>query len=223
MDADLVVMHGFWSSQATWDRLIDRLGDDPELTGLRIHAFPYESPKLRWPLSPARIPDYNDIAQSLPAYLATHAPGNTPIAIVTHSQGGLILQRFLAWMLTEGRGRELARIRLAVMLSCPTKARSTCIPSAPSSGSVITLKPANSPSLTARSAKLAGLCYVKSLTLLSLMTAIALSPSTPTLVEPTTSSGANLLRASFPTQKFCRVTTSPSSTLTLQTISPNRP
>ena len=38
--------------------------------------------------------------------------------IVTHSQGGLILQRFLAWMLTEGRGRELARIRAIVMLSC---------------------------------------------------------------------------------------------------------
>ena len=91
------------------------------LAGLRIHPFGYESPKLRWPGSPVRIPDYNDIAQSLPAYLAAHAPGTAPVAIVTHSQGGLILQRFLAWMLTEGRGWELARIRLAVMLSCPNE------------------------------------------------------------------------------------------------------
>ncbi len=121
MDADLVLMHGFWSSPTTWDPLVAVLQDDPDLADLRIHAFGYESPKLRWPLSQVRIPDYNDIAQSLPAYLATHAPGNTPIAIVTHSQGGLILQRFLAWMLTEGRGRELARIRLAVMLSCPNE------------------------------------------------------------------------------------------------------
>jgi pimeloyl-ACP methyl ester carboxylesterase len=121
MDADLVLVHGFWSSSATWDRLTAFLRDDPDLTGLRIHTFGYESPKLRWPFSPARIPDYNDIAQSLPAYLATHAPGTTPIAMVTHSQGGLILQRFLAWMLNEGRGRELARCRLAVMLSCPNE------------------------------------------------------------------------------------------------------
>lgn len=121
MDADLVLVHGFWSSPATWNRLMAHLRDDPDLAGLRIHAFPYESPKLRWPMSPVRIPDYNDIAQSLPAYLTTHAPGTTPIAVVTHSQGGLILQRFMAWMLTEGRGRELERFRLAVMLSCPNE------------------------------------------------------------------------------------------------------
>ena len=121
VDAHLVLVHGFWSSPATWDRLISRLRDDPSLAGLRIHAFGYESPKLRWPGSPVRIPDYDDIAQSLPAYLAAHAPGTAPVAIVTHSQGGLILQRFLAWMLTEGRGRELPRIRLAVMLSCPNE------------------------------------------------------------------------------------------------------
>jgi pimeloyl-ACP methyl ester carboxylesterase len=121
VDADLVLVHGFWSDPSTWDRLISRLKDDPELDGLRIHAFGYESPKLRCPGSSARIPDYNDVAQSLPAYLATHASGTTPLAVVTHSQGGLILQRFFAWMLNEGRGRELARIRLAVMLSCPNE------------------------------------------------------------------------------------------------------
>ncbi len=112
VDADLVLIHGFWSSPTTWDRLTAQLSLDPDLAGLRIHGFGYDSPRLpRWFFSPTRISDYNDIAQSLPAYLAAHAPGRTPIVIVTHSQGGLILQRFLAWMLTEGRGRELTRIR----------------------------------------------------------------------------------------------------------------
>jgi hypothetical protein len=41
------------------------------------------------------------------------------IAIVTHSQGGLVLQRFLTWMLEEHRGRELARIKAIIMLACP--------------------------------------------------------------------------------------------------------
>ena len=121
VDTDLVLIHGFWSAPATWDRLVRAMREERELSGLRIHAFGYESPKLRWPGSPARIPDYNDIAQSLPAYLAAHVPGTASIAIVTHSQGGLILQRYLAWMLAEGRGRELARIRLIVMLSCPNE------------------------------------------------------------------------------------------------------
>jgi pimeloyl-ACP methyl ester carboxylesterase len=122
LDADLLLIHGFWSSPATWDPLTAQLSLEPDLAGLRIHAFGYESPKLpRWPLSPSRFPDYNDIAQSLPAYLAAQAPGEAPIVIVTHSQGGLILQRFLAWMLTEGRGRQLARIKAIVMLSCPNE------------------------------------------------------------------------------------------------------
>jgi len=121
IQAHLVLIHGFWSSPATWDPIITRLRQDSDLVGLSIHPFGYESPKLRWPGSPTRIPDYDDIAQSLPAYLSDSAPSTAPIAVVTHSQGGLILQRFLAWMLVEGRGRELARIRLIIMLSCPNE------------------------------------------------------------------------------------------------------
>jgi hypothetical protein len=122
VDADLLLIHGFWSSPATWDKLTARLTTDPDLAGLRVHAFGYESPKLpRWSMSQTRIPDYNDIAQSLPAYIAAHTPGDAPLVVVTHSQGGLILQRFLVWMLAEGRARELARIRSIVMLACPNE------------------------------------------------------------------------------------------------------
>ena len=116
-NADIVLIHGFWSSPATWDELDERLRGDSELQGLRVHRFGYESPKLSFPLSWTRVPDYNDIAQSLPSYLAAQTSGAT--AIITHSQGGLILQRFLAWMLNEGRGRELTAIKLIVMLACP--------------------------------------------------------------------------------------------------------
>ena len=117
INADLVLIHGFWSSPATWDKLSDRLSADSELQGLRVRRFGYESPKLSFPFWWTRVPDYNDIAQSLPSYLAAHTRGAT--AIITHSQGGLILQRFLAWMLSEGRGRELATVKLIVMLACP--------------------------------------------------------------------------------------------------------
>ena len=62
LDADLVLIHGFWSSPATWEKLAAYWCDEDDLRGLRIHKFGYESPKLRFPGSPARIPDYNEIA-----------------------------------------------------------------------------------------------------------------------------------------------------------------
>ena len=71
------------------------------------------------PLSPRDIPDYDDIAQTFATWYRVKLEELPGIAIVTHSQGGLILQRFLAWMLNQGPGRELARIRTIVMLACP--------------------------------------------------------------------------------------------------------
>ena len=113
-------MHGFWSSPATWDRLCAVLQADEEIEGLRIHGFGYPSPKMRrLPFSWTRVPDSADIAQMLATEYATRLGRASSIAFVTHSQGGLILQRFLAWMTSEGRARELARIRTIIMLACP--------------------------------------------------------------------------------------------------------
>jgi len=104
IDGHVVMIHGFWSSPSTWDRLSGVLEADPQLAGLRCHRYGYESPKLpSIPLLPFRVPDYDDIGEALRPYLATVAPAGD-LAFVTHSQGGLILQRYLAWMLNEGRG-----------------------------------------------------------------------------------------------------------------------
>lgn len=120
INATLVTIHGFWSSPATWERLNAAWQTDEDLRGLQIHQFGYASPKKPpMPFSATRIPDYDDIAQLLATEYAAVLAGASEIAIVTHSQGGLILQRFLLWMLNEGRGRDLARIRTIVMLACP--------------------------------------------------------------------------------------------------------
>src|SRR6266705_522364 len=120
VDATLVTIHGFWSSPATWDRLDAIWNADEQLRGLRIHPFRYPSPKKPiLPLSTKRVPDYDDLAQTLATEYRVGLAAASNVAIVTHSQGGLILQRFLAWMLDQGRGRELARIRSIVILACP--------------------------------------------------------------------------------------------------------
>jgi pimeloyl-ACP methyl ester carboxylesterase len=116
----LVTIHGFWSSPSTWQRLSQVWYADKQLRGLLIDPFRYDSPKKRsLPFSATRVPDFDDIAQVLDTWYRVQLADEPDIAIVTHSQGGLILQRFLARMLHDGRGRELARIRSIVMLACP--------------------------------------------------------------------------------------------------------
>jgi len=120
INATLVTVHGFWSSPATWERLNKAWLADTDLHGLDIHDFGYESPKKSpLPLSTTRIPDFNDIAGILASEYSKVLANVPEIAFVTHSQGGLILQRLLAWMTDQGRARELRRIRSIVMLACP--------------------------------------------------------------------------------------------------------
>jgi pimeloyl-ACP methyl ester carboxylesterase len=120
IDATLVTIHGFGSSPETWGRLTAKWHADDELNGLQIEPFGYPSPRRpRLPLSPKDVPDYDDIAQVFAAKYKVRFAALSNIAIVTHSQGGLILQRFLTWMLDQRRGRDLARIRTIVTLACP--------------------------------------------------------------------------------------------------------
>lgn len=50
------------------------------------------SPKWpRLPFSPSRIPDYDDIGQTLATTFRTVSAEAESIAFVTHSQGGLVL------------------------------------------------------------------------------------------------------------------------------------
>lgn len=120
IDATLVTVPGFWSSPATWERLKKEWCADPHMPGLNIHDFRYESPKEpALPLSTTRIPDFNDIAGILESEYSKVLKDVPEIAFATHSQGGLILQRFLARMTDQGRARELRRIRSIVMLACP--------------------------------------------------------------------------------------------------------
>jgi hypothetical protein len=119
-DLTLVTVHGFVSSPRTWERLVAVWLADERLSGLKIHPFEYRSPKMpRLPFSPKRTPDYDDIAQTLASTFMAALADAPATAIVTHSQGGLIVQRFLAWMLQQGRGRELSKIVSVIMLACP--------------------------------------------------------------------------------------------------------
>ncbi|WP_435205058.1 effector-associated domain 2-containing protein [Micromonospora sp. bgisy143] len=114
----VIFVHGFLSSAATWSPLLRLIETDADLGFLDLHPFEYPSPPIS--LNPLRrIPDINDIADSLRTYLAQIGSGHSGIVLVTHSQGGLVVQRMLARTLAVGCGPELARIRRIVLFACP--------------------------------------------------------------------------------------------------------
>ncbi|WP_280403771.1 esterase/lipase family protein [Nocardia brasiliensis] len=114
----VVFVHGLFSSGKTWRKMQDLLAGDPELEGLNLLNFTYDSPKLN--INPLRrIPDFDVLAASLQTCLETEAADHSCVILVSHSQGGLIVQRYLARMVLRARATELARIRKVVMFACP--------------------------------------------------------------------------------------------------------
>ncbi|WUH92112.1 tetratricopeptide repeat protein [Streptomyces sp. NBC_00433] len=114
----VVLVHGIRSGPKVWDPLRKLIAADKELGFARTLAFSYATGLKR--VHPLRVfPGIDTAADSLREYLATEAGGYEHLVLVSHSQGGLVVQRCLARMLGDGRGRELARVRRVVMLACP--------------------------------------------------------------------------------------------------------
>jgi pimeloyl-ACP methyl ester carboxylesterase len=118
-ESAVVLVHGLFSSPATWDPLALLLTQDAELSAnYDVLRFGYQSPRWKWRAT-KRIPDFNTIADSLSTYIEVECRSYQRLVLVSHSQGGLVIQRFLARMTGQGRGLELGRIRRVVLLACP--------------------------------------------------------------------------------------------------------
>ncbi|MGW4984686.1 hypothetical protein [Streptomyces mirabilis] len=114
----VVFVHGFKSSPAMWDAFGRLMASDTDLEAMTPMRFQYAT-RLVQPCPLRRIPTFDTVADSLKEFMDTEAQGFRRLALVAHSQGGLVVQRFLARMLTEGRGEELKRIRRVVLFACP--------------------------------------------------------------------------------------------------------
>jgi tetratricopeptide (TPR) repeat protein/pimeloyl-ACP methyl ester carboxylesterase len=118
MSRALVLVHGIFSSGKTWDSLKVSIAADEKFASLFVTTFEYSSPRFRF--IPTRvIPDYDDIALKLWTFLQSKLSDCEKIAIVSHSQGGLIVQRMLARQVEAGSAQSLARIQQIILLACP--------------------------------------------------------------------------------------------------------
>ncbi|MER5385519.1 alpha/beta fold hydrolase [Streptomyces sp. NPDC002688] len=112
------MVHGFNSSSEMWDPLRRLIALDPALAFVDTLPFGYAT--RLWTMDARRrIPSFGTIADSLKEFLDTEACRFSRLVLISHSQGGLVTQRYLARMTAEGRGLHLARIERVVMLACP--------------------------------------------------------------------------------------------------------
>ncbi|WP_406489720.1 alpha/beta fold hydrolase [Streptomyces phaeochromogenes] len=114
----VVLVHGFKSGSAAWDSFRLLASGDAELGAVTFLPFTYST--SIWQLNPLRmIPGFDTVADSFKEFLDTECRDFDRLIVVTHSQGGLIMQRFLSRMAMEGRAADVSRIRRVVMLACP--------------------------------------------------------------------------------------------------------
>jgi pimeloyl-ACP methyl ester carboxylesterase/O-acetyl-ADP-ribose deacetylase (regulator of RNase III) len=119
MRSAIIFIHGIFSSAAAWDDLIGLLKVDPDISeNYDFKLFEYKSSYVNLSLT-KRLPDFNVLADRLNNYMATQLSSYDKVVLVTHSQGGLIAQRYLARALDNGKGAELARVVKVVMFACP--------------------------------------------------------------------------------------------------------
>jgi pimeloyl-ACP methyl ester carboxylesterase len=117
--AAIVFVHGLFSSSATWESMSKLLLEDPSITErFDLRYFDYSSKAIN--LRPTRrIPNIDTVAEALQTYVATELADYGQVMFVTHSQGGLIVQRYIARMLNEGRGAEIQSVKQVIMFAAP--------------------------------------------------------------------------------------------------------
>lgn len=120
----VVFVHGLFAKPRTWSAFETLLAHDEDLSGKVVtHCFAYNSPVFR--LRPDRqIAELDDVADQLATELGVLLDEDDIAVLVSHSQGGLIVQRFLARTLADGRGPSLAPVKSIVMFACPNNGSS---------------------------------------------------------------------------------------------------
>ncbi|MER5756025.1 hypothetical protein [Streptomyces sp. NPDC002088] len=122
-----MLVHGFKSSPVTWESFRLLVAGERELAFVRTVPFSYDT--AIWSFNPLRmLPSIDTVADSLKEFLDTECQDFDGLVMVTHSQGGLVVQRFLTRMAQEGRAAELSRIRRVAMLACPNNGSEIALP-----------------------------------------------------------------------------------------------
>lgn len=113
-------IHGFWSKKDCWDELIRLLKSDDHLRDIfEPEAYPSYKTGL-FNLHPlTKLPSISEIAKELATTLVTTYKDYDRVTLIGHSQGGLIIQKYLLDILNEHNVRELCKIQQVILIATP--------------------------------------------------------------------------------------------------------
>ena len=116
----VVLVHGIGGSAKTWATLVSLCKADPRLAHVTFATLEYATGLGR--VNPSRqLPTIETAAGQLRGFLGqSDYAGYRDVRLVGHSQGGLVIQRYLEQMLIDNRGRELDRVRHVIFFATPT-------------------------------------------------------------------------------------------------------
>lgn len=117
----VMFVHGFASDWTSWKPMLALLEKDAAFAkGFCFDCFSYATGWFN--LNPTeRIPSIGELGQSLGKTLDDRYPDAPEVILVGHSQGGLIVQSFMANRIKDRRGQTLARVRQAVLFATPNR------------------------------------------------------------------------------------------------------
>lgn len=120
----IIFVHGFNSDPTCWDSLLKLMSEDPVMTAaFDWKRFSYDS-KITYGLFNvlARLPDYEDITAKFDQFLADSFTSTyDQLYLVGHSQGGLIIQSWVGYIVTSNQANiRLRRVREIILLCTPT-------------------------------------------------------------------------------------------------------
>jgi pimeloyl-ACP methyl ester carboxylesterase len=119
-----VFVHGFGSSPACWRPLLEAFKADSTINALfDFECYQYSTKWLTLSVL-KRIPRIEEISRGLAQFLEnSRFSGYDDVTLLGHSQGGLVIQSYLADKLKppRPRGEDLARIRQVILLATPNQ------------------------------------------------------------------------------------------------------
>jgi pimeloyl-ACP methyl ester carboxylesterase len=125
---DLVVfVHGFGSSAKCWEPMLKLLREDSSVAG-RYEFVTWNYPTKWVELNLlGRIPRLQEIGRSLLNEIESTRYRGRRVTLVGHSQGGLVIQSYIASRLTSGQGSQLRELEQAIFFATPSEGSTTAM------------------------------------------------------------------------------------------------
>ena len=117
----VLFIHGFGSSSRCWETLLGLLGQDERVTSCyELSTWDYPTKWIEVNVF-GRIPRLQELGRALASELDAPRYRGRELTLVGHSQGGLIIQSYLADALSAGRAQLLQDVRQAIFIATPSE------------------------------------------------------------------------------------------------------